>query len=266
LRADSGMAHIFGRNCWKEGQEIRRDVGYVAGDVRLYPWLTTRRALSMLSKIRHRELRATGFALAERFQLEPDLPVRKMSRGNRQKLALVLALAHTPKLVILDEPTTALDPLMQDELMLCLRDMVADGRTVLFSSHTLSEVESLCDHVVILRDGRIVEDSTVSRLKAQAPRQIVVTLSSNHTVAAIQWPENVTLCYLPGMPSRQVPSSTAIMVPVELRDRTCVIELIGTSVPFMKWAAVQNFADIIIGPPSLEVLFRRYYQSPLDSA
>ena len=260
LRASSGTARIFGQDCWSEGSTIRRDVGYVAGDVRLYSWLTTRRGLGMISKIHGRDLLPNGLKLAERFRLEPDLVVRKMSRGNRQKVALVLALAHSPRLVILDEPTSGLDPLMQDTLMMCLRELASEGRTVMFSSHTLSEVETLCDRIAIVRDGQIVEDSTLIALKAQAPRQIVVTLHEQQSASDIRWPSGVDVKYLPSSSSEQTSSTIALMVPPSLRHRTCVLELLGTSAPFMQWAAGQDFADVVIGSPALEVLFRRYYQ------
>lgn len=260
LRASSGTARIFGQDCWSEGSTIRRDVGYVAGDVRLYSWLTTRRGLGMISKIHGRDLLPNGLTLAERFRLEPDLVVRKMSRGNRQKVALVLALAHSPRLVILDEPTSGLDPLMQDTLMMCLRELASEGRTVMFSSHTLSEVETLCDRIAIVRDGQIVEDSTLIALKAQAPRQIVVTLQEQQSASDIRWPSGVDVKYLPNSSSEQTSSTIALMVPPSLRHRTCVLELLGTSAPFMHWAAGQDFADVVIGSPALEVLFRRYYQ------
>ena len=265
LRAGSGVAQIFGRDCWSEGTEIRREVGYVAGDVRLYPWLTTRRALSMLSKIHRRCLNQKGFELAERFRLEPDLPVRKMSRGNRQKVALVLALAHEPKLAILDEPTSGLDPLMQDTLMSCLREMAASGRTVMFSSHTLSEVESLCDRIAIVRDGRIVEDSTVSRLKAQAPRQIVVTLRNGQDHRNLNWPDSVVVKSVPETSPQHIIAESTSELGV-IREPICMLELIGSSVSFMSWAAAQGFADIMIGPPSLEVLFRKYYETSTEAA
>ncbi len=260
LRASSGTARIFGKDCWSDGSTIRQDVGYVAGDVRLYSWLTTRRGLSMISKIHGRDLLPNGIKLAERFRLEPDLVVRKMSRGNRQKVALVLALAHSPRLVILDEPTSGLDPLMQDTLMMCLRELASEGRTVMFSSHTLSEVETLCDRIAIVRDGQIVEDSKLIALKAQAPRQIVVTLQERQRASDIQWPGGVDVKYRPSSSPEQHSSAIALMVPPSLRDRTCVLELLGTSTPFMQWAAAQHFADVVIGSPALEVLFRRYYQ------
>lgn len=267
LRAGSGMAQIFGRDCWTEGTEIRREVGYVAGDVRLYPWLTTRRALAMLSKIHGRCLQKRGFELAERFRLEPDLPVRKMSRGNRQKVALVLALAHEPKLVILDEPTSGLDPLMQDTLMNCLREMAAVGRTVMFSSHTLSEVESLCDRIAIVRDGRIVEDSTVSRLKAQAPRQIIVTLNEGQDHRNMKWPDGIVVKTNPDTnPSARSALATHVSdVACDRDNRICGLELVGSSSSFVSWSATQDFADVIIGPPSLEVLFRKYYDTSSEA-
>ena len=257
LPASSGSAKIFGMDCWSDGPTIRRSVGYVAGDVRLYAWLTTRRGLQMISKIHVRDLMPSGLKLAERFRLEPDLVVRKMSRGNRQKVALVLALAHSPRLVILDEPTSGLDPLMQDTLMLCLRESASAGHTVMFSSHTLSEVETLCDRIAIVREGQIVEDSTLSALKAQAPRQIIVTLREQQSAAAIQWPGGVDVKYLPG--AAEESASVALTVTPSLRHRTCVLEMLGTSNQFLQWAAEQSFADVVIGAPSLEVLFRRYY-------
>lgn len=239
---------------------IRRDVGYVAGDVRLYSWLTARRGLTMISRIHGRDLLPNGMRLADRFRLEPDLAVRRMSRGNRQKLALVLALAHAPRVLILDEPTSGLDPLMQDMLMMCLRELTSAGHTVLFSSHTLSEVETLCDRIAIVRGGRIVEDSPLSTLKAQAPRQIVVTLQEHQSATDIRWPQNLVVKYVPGASSAEHSSTVPLMVPPFLRSRTCILELVGSSAPFLQWAAEQCFADVVIGSPALEVLFRRYYE------
>lgn len=266
LKADSGTARIFGKDCWNDGPAIRHDVGYVAGDVRLYPWLTVRLALSMLSKIRGmRDLRASGMKLADSFRVEPDLPFRKMSRGNRQKVALLLALAHSPKLIVLDEPTSGLDPLMQDTLMTCLRELATRGHTVMISSHTISEVETLCDHIAIVRDGRIVEDSTINRLQAQAPRQVVVTLRADQPLEAVQWPNDLLVCYLPRKNGEPFKSRTTTTVPTSCQDRTCILELIGSSASFIAWASAQNFDDIMIGPPSLEMLFRPYYESHQES-
>lgn len=261
LRPGSGSATIFGKDCWSDGPAIRQHVGYVAGDVRLYSWLTLRRGLRMVSRIYGRDLVPGGMKLAEQFRLEPDLVVRKMSRGNRQKVAIVLALAPEPRLVILDEPTSGLDPLMQDTLMMCLREQAGAGHTVMFSSHTLSEVETLCDRIAIVREGQIVEDSSLKALKAQAPRQIVITLHPEQSAATIPWPAGVVVKMLPGALPPESATSSGLMIPPSLLARTCILELLGSSAPFIQWAAAQKFADVVIGAPALDVLFRKYYES-----
>lgn len=240
LRAGHGTATIFGQDCWSRSHQIKSDVGYVAGDVRLYPWLTAQKAFELVGSIRKRDLTANGCDLARRFRLEPDLPVRKMSRGNRQKLALVLALVHRPKLVILDEPTSGLDPLIQDVLADCLREMASDGHTVFFSSHTISEVENLCDRVAIIRDGSIVVDERISDLKAQSPRTVTLRLSQGISTDSIDWPQYV-------------------QVRREFRNE-CELEIDGPAVEFARWAASQAITDLTIGAPSLEALFRDYYR------
>lgn len=241
LRATAGQATIFDRDCWADSHAIKQDIGYVAGDVRLYPWLTTTRALSIVSGIRGRDVTATGLELAERFRMEPDLPVRKMSRGNRQKLALVCALAHEPKLVILDEPTSGLDPLMQETLADCLREMALAGRSVFFSSHTLSEVESLCDRVAIVRDGEIVADDRISQLKSVAPRVVTVTFGSESDPQNLTWPEFVAV--------------------KRIYKNECSLQIDGSAIPLTEWLADQNVVDISISPPNLDALFRSYYET-----
>ncbi len=241
LKPSSGSSSVFGRDCWKDSAIVKQDVGYVAGDVRLYPWLTARRAFQIVGEIRRTDLLEEGLKLAERFHLEPDLPVRKMSRGNRQKIALVTALAHRPRLVILDEPTSGLDPLMQDTLAECLREMACDGRTVFFSSHTLSEVESLCDRIAIVRDGRIVADEKLSTMKARAPRLISLEFNSEESAASCVVPEFATV--------------------LRRSNRNMTLQIDGTAVELTRWASTQSITDISIGQPNLESLFREYYQA-----
>ena len=240
LQPSEGSASIFGLNCWRESATIKQDVGYVAGDVRLYPWLTATRAFRIVSEIRGKDIRKQGFELAEQFRLEPDLPVRKMSRGNRQKLALILALAHRPRLVVLDEPTSGLDPLMQDTLADCLRELAADGHSVFFSSHTLSEVETLCDRVAIVRDGQIVADERLQALKGRAPRTVVLTFASETDARTCQPPDAAQN--------------------FEVNGCEVHICLVGSAVPIARWAAALPIDDIQIGPPSLDTLFRGYYE------
>jgi ABC-2 type transport system ATP-binding protein len=269
LRASSGTARIFDLDCWRQGAAIRRELGYVPGDVRLYPWLTLARGLDFLSQVRGRDVRPLGMELARRFALEPHLSVRKMSRGNRQKTALILAMAHQPQLLVLDEPTSGLDPLMQDQLMQCLREQAQQGRTVLFSSHTLSEVESLCDRVAMIRQGQIAEDSSLASLQARAPRRIVLRLRPD-VPSPETLPPGVQVLWRPrdNSPGTPLNAAEALLlagIPHEQRGYTWVLQLQGSCGPFLEWAAHGNFADVVLGPPSLDALFRRYYESETDS-
>ena len=165
LRPSAGSARIFGLDCWRDSRTIKDEIGYMPGDIRLMPWLDGRRALSIWGKVRGRDLMPYGRELAERFDLDLRTKVRSMSRGMRQKLGLILALAHKPRLLILDEPTVTLDPLMQAEVQRLLREMAAAGHTVFFSSHTLGEVEQLCDRVAMIRDGQLVADESLAALR-----------------------------------------------------------------------------------------------------
>jgi len=263
LKASSGTAEIFGLDCWSEGAQIRKEVGYVAGDVRLYPWLTLQRGLKLLEQIHGRDLQTRGMLLAKRFLMESTLPVWKMSRGNRQKVALILAMAPNPRVLILDEPTSGLDPLMQDTLMFCLREMSDAGHTILFSSHLLSEVESLCDRIAIIRNGQIVENARLVDLQAKAPRRVVVTLPVGHD-GNITWPETARLVWRPGMnpevEGRSLRFALTGIPPARLQQ-TCLLEVPNSGIAFLKWAAAQSFEEISISPPSLDSLFRSYYDS-----
>jgi ABC-2 type transport system ATP-binding protein len=241
LKATSGTCNLLGKDCWTDSHVIKQDVGYVAGDVRLYPWLTAAKAFRIIGDIRGSDISKRGMELAERFKLEPDLAVRKMSRGNRQKVALVLALAHDPKLVVLDEPTSGLDPLMQDTLAECLREMAIAGNTVFFSSHTLSEVEVLCDRIAIVRDGAIVVDDRIQNLKSVAPRSVTLTFESEAAASEVTWPDFVRF-------KRQYRNE-------------CFLEIDGPATAVTQWANAQAVVDISISPPSLEALFRGYYDT-----
>ncbi len=132
LRPHGGRAQIFGDDCWRHSAAIKRAVGYLPGDLRLYPYMTGRSALRCFGHIRGENLQGQGEALAEQFKLDLDVKVGRMSRGTRQKLGLVLAMAHRPKLLILDEPSNGLDPLMQRQLHDLLRQQAREGATVFF--------------------------------------------------------------------------------------------------------------------------------------
>lgn len=180
LSAGSGSAQIFGADCSKNGKRLRREIGYLPGDVHFYPNMTGRATLRFFADARWKKADDEINRLAETFDLELDKKiVRKYSTGMRQKLGLIQALMHKPQLLILDEPTSALDPLVRKSVFQELKKVVQEGRTVLFSSHTLHEVEELCDEVVILRDGKIVEFQNIEVLRERALKRVEIKFANS---------------------------------------------------------------------------------------
>ena len=165
LRADSGSATLLGGDPWREATALHRRLAYVPGDVTLWPNLSGGEAIDLLGRLRGGLDERRRASLLERFELDPTKKGRAYSKGNRQKVALVSALASDVELLILDEPTSGLDPLMEEVFRECVSEERSRGRTVLLSSHILSEVEALCDRVTIIRAGRTVETGTLSELR-----------------------------------------------------------------------------------------------------
>ena len=239
LRPTRGRARIFGLDCWRDGARIREDVGYLPGDLRLHSWLTARRALALFGRIRKRDLAANGIELAEDFGLDLDVCVSKMSRGMRQKLGIILALAPAPRLLILDEPTSSLDPVVQEKLKDRLFALASRGHTVFFSSHTLSEVEQLCERVVILRAGRVVADASIQDLQARARREVT-----------LRWREQ-------GEQGVQPPPCLELL---ERKGQVWRANLRGSIEELLRWLAAQPLEDVVIGQPDLGTLFQQYYE------
>src|SRR4051794_19037743 len=165
LRADAGVVSLLGGDPWREATALHRRLAYVPGDVTLWPNLSGGEAIDLLGRLRGGLDEARRRELLERFELDPTKQGRAYSKGNRQKVALVAALASDVELLILDEPTSGLDPLMEAVFRACVADERARGRTVLLSSHILSEVEALCDRVTIIRAGRTVETGSLAELR-----------------------------------------------------------------------------------------------------
>src|SRR6266581_4774334 len=165
LRADSGTARLLGGDPWREATTLHRRLAYVPGDVTLWPNLSGGEVIDLLGRLRGGLDAGRRAELLGRFELDPRKKGRAYSKGNRQKVALVAALASDAELLILDEPTSGLDPLMEEAFRECVAEERARGRTVLFSSHILSEVEALCDRVTIIRSGRTVETGTLAELR-----------------------------------------------------------------------------------------------------
>lgn len=174
LKPSKGTAKINNFDCWAETVEVKRLCGYIPGDVRLYPNYTGRRLIDLHAEVRQRAPLAED--LIKRLSFDPTKKVKTLSKGNRQKLAVILALMHEPEVLILDEPTSGLDPLMQREFYKVVKEFKERGATILISSHFLPEIERICDRAAIIKEGKLVAVEQVKGLGGK-----VKALSSEHT-------------------------------------------------------------------------------------
>jgi ABC-2 type transport system ATP-binding protein len=239
LKASSGRASLLEQDCWSDGSALRRQVGYLPGELHFYRGLSGRRTLEFLASARRLDCAAEIARLQQRFDLDLDVRVRSYSSGMKQKLGLIQALMHRPRLLILDEPTSGLDPLVRRELYDELRTARADGRTILFSSHTLSEVDELCEEVIVLRAGRLVEHDRVDVLRQRAPRRVEIVFAEQSRV------------------------------PGDFPERLLHVERVGARVrgrwsgqveTLLQWFNDHSgVRDVTIAPPDLEDLFLDYY-------
>ena len=189
LRSDGGTVRLFGRDPWRDATELHRKLAYVPGDVVLWPNLTGGEVIDLLGRLRGGLDAGKRDKLLEAFELDPAKKGRSYSKGNRQKVALVAALASDVPLLVLDEPTSGLDPLMEKVFQEHLRQVRAEGRTVLLSSHILSEVEATADRVSIVRAGRVVDSGTLADLRHLTRTTVVATLARPVAPAeAATWP------------------------------------------------------------------------------
>lgn len=173
IRPTAGRAEILGHDCQEDGVAARQAMGYLPGDLRLYESWTGREVAEFIANLRKMGVADSEIGdLARRLDLDLSRKVRAYSKGNRQKLGLLLALAHRPPVVVLDEPTAGLDPIRQRAVWKLLRERADAGAAVLFSSHVMSEVEAVCDRVAILRRGRLLTFGRVSELLAGAPARL----------------------------------------------------------------------------------------------
>jgi ABC-2 type transport system ATP-binding protein len=179
LRPTHGSAEIDGLDTWRRSVDVRRRVGYLSGEPALYGKLTGGQHVDYLGHLRGEDSTASAGRYAERLDLDLTRPARELSKGNRQKLALVLALMSQPTLLVLDEPTGGLDPLAQQEFYAILREHTADGRSVLLSSHVLSEVQRVADRVGVLREGRLIAVDRLANLRERSLHHIRATFADD---------------------------------------------------------------------------------------
>jgi ABC-2 type transport system ATP-binding protein len=240
LRADSGRAVLLGGDPWRDAVDLHRRVAYVPGDVTLWPNLTGGQAIDILSALRGDVERARIDSYLQRFDLDPGKKARSYSKGNRQKVALVAALASRAELLILDEPTSGLDPLMEGVFTECIREIRAEGRSVLLSSHIFAEVEKLCDTVTIIRSGRTVESGSLGSLRHLQRTTISVSLSGS--VAAIAALDGV---------QDLIAQDGRVTFSIEDANLPAVLTVLGEL----------GASGLVSTPPSLEDLFLHYYDA-----
>ncbi|MGN6430307.1 MAG: ABC transporter ATP-binding protein [Gaiellaceae bacterium] len=179
IRPTAGRVLVLGRDSRRDGVEARRRLGYVPGDLRLSDRLTAREQLDSLARLRGGVDDALRERLCDRFGVVLDRPIRHLSKGNRQKVGLVQAFMNRPDLIVLDEPSSGLDPLLQAELRSLVRETAAEGRTVFLSSHSLDEVQHVADRVGIIRAGRLADVDSVERLRERALRHITIVFAES---------------------------------------------------------------------------------------
>ncbi|MDO4493036.1 MAG: ABC transporter ATP-binding protein [Clostridia bacterium] len=173
IRVTAGESRVFGMDPWKEREKVLREVGYLPSENAFYSGMRADEVIRFSAKLRGKDCAKEAAELAERLQLDTAKKASELSFGNRKKLAIVCALQHKPRLLILDEPTGGLDPLMQREFFGILRERNAAGTTVFFSSHVLSEVQQNCDRIGVIRDGRLIACEAAERLSGTGAKRVV---------------------------------------------------------------------------------------------
>lgn len=186
IKQEAGNATIYGRDCWSEAAEIKRYVGYLPGEIAFVEGMTGFAFLKMLQGMSGNQDSRRRDELIERFQLDVNIPIRKMSKGMKQKVGIVAAFMHDPRVLILDEPTSGLDPLMQQLFVDLILEEKQKGKTIFMSSHIFSEIERTCDRVAIIKDGRLVTVEDVHALQGMRKQVIDVNVSSVEEALSLQ--------------------------------------------------------------------------------
>ena len=245
LRADAGSVSVLGGDPWRDVTVLHRRLAYVPGDVSLWPTLSGGETIDLLGRLRGGLDHGRRAQLLDRFELDPRKKGRTYSKGNRQKVALIAALASNVDLLVLDEPTSGLDPLMEHVFEQCIVEARQEGRTVLLASHILAEVEKLADRLCIIREGRIVETGTLSDLRV---------LSRTWVEADLAQPSN-GLARLPGVYDVEVNGSRV----------SCHVETDRLG-PVLRFLSDHGIRTLVSQPPSLEELFLRHYRAGTAAA
>jgi ABC-2 type transport system ATP-binding protein len=238
-RPTEGTVRLLGLDSRRDSIEIHRRTGYLPGDLQLFPKFTGRELVDAFTRARGGASTDTIDRMVDRFDIELGRAIRELSKGNRQKVGLLLAFMHDPELVVLDEPTSGLDPLMQEQFQHLLRETVADGRTVFLSSHSLDEVQRVATSVALIREGRLVVTDTIANLQRQAPLQL--TLEFAQPVDASEF------------------AGLAGVRHVEADGARLRLAVVGSVDAVVKHAARYETTTLRAQPADLEDLFLGYY-------
>lgn len=245
VQRDGGEVQVLGLDPWRDAVELHRRLAYVPGDVSLWPNLTGGEIIDLLGRLRGGLDEARRDLLIERFDLDPTRKGHAYSKGNRQKVALVAALSSAAELLLLDEPTSGLDPLMEATFRSCLADEKATGRTVLLSSHILSEVEAVCERVTIIRDGVTVETGDLASMRhlraISVTAEVLSTVEDLGTIQGVHDFEH---------------DKRVLRMKVDHEALASVLAVLATS----------GVTDLTCQPPTLEELFLRYYDGSSNQA
>lgn len=237
LKPSKGTVSIKGNDCWKQSVNVKKISGYIPGDVRLYPNETGASLINTFAGIRKNKKLADN--LIKRFDFEPGKKIKALSRGNRQKLAIILAFMFEPEILVLDEPTSGLDPLMQQEFYAVTKEFQEKGTTVLISSHFLPEVEKICEKVGIVKDGKLVGTEDVGLLTTKHLRRIDITFDKKPTIANYKLPEIVEF--------------------TNIFNNHYRIKVKGQIDPVIKALSKDKIKDLSFEHATLEEIFLEYY-------
>ncbi|MBN9611288.1 MAG: ABC transporter ATP-binding protein [Actinobacteria bacterium 69-20] len=238
LKADGGRASMLGGDPWSDAVRLHKNIAYVPGDVMLWPNLTGGEAIDILCRLSGPLDVKRKQTMLERFELDPTKKARAYSKGNRQKVALVAALASNAQLLLLDEPTSGLDPIMEAAFTESIREVKAQGRSVLLSSHIFAEVEKLADRITIIREGATVETGTMAELRHLTRTRVTVVLDQGAD----------GLATMPGVHDFAT-SDGHITFAVDEAELPTVLTAVAARGP----------RSLVANPPSLEELFLRHY-------
>jgi ABC-2 type transport system ATP-binding protein len=239
IRPTGGQAQLFGQDVRGQAVELHKRIGFLPGELNLWKGLTGREVMHYMARVRGMADWRYADQLIDRLKFDPSLRVRSYSTGNKRKLGLVLALMHKPELLILDEPSSGLDPLMQQTFNELMLETKADGRTVFLSSHVLSEVQAICDRAAILNGGQLKTVSTVEALTRSNVRLVTLKLKGGGGTALLQ--------AVPGVSDLQ-----------EV-DGHVTLRLTGDFDPLLKALAGSYVEDMHVEEPSLEDIFLGFY-------